>query len=120
MKFRISIGIPSIILIFMILCLAVFSLLSLSDAQTALTFAEKRAETVQLYYQADAAAQEWLRDCRISQQHSGSPVSAEFPLGNGQTLFLEAAPDGKDILSYYVYNSTDLTIDSDLQVWDGD
>ena len=49
MKNRITIGISSIVLIFMILCLAVFSLLSLSDAKSALTFAQKRAETVQIY-----------------------------------------------------------------------
>ncbi|MBR6615354.1 MAG: hypothetical protein IKK95_05225 [Lachnospiraceae bacterium] len=60
MKNRITIGIPSIVLIFMILCLAVFSLLSLSDAKSALTFAQKRADTVQMYYETDVYAQTFI------------------------------------------------------------
>mgnify|MGYP000013610873 CR=1 FL=1 len=39
---RINIGTASIVLILLILCLAVFSLLSLSDAQASLSFARRR------------------------------------------------------------------------------
>ena len=39
---RINIGTASIVLILLILCLAVFSLLSLSDAQASLSFARNR------------------------------------------------------------------------------
>ena len=39
---RINIGTASIVLILLILCLAVFSLLSLSDAQESLSFARRR------------------------------------------------------------------------------
>ena len=67
MKNRITIGISSIVLIFMILCLAVFSLLSLSDAKSALTFAQKRAETVQIYYEADIMDGESGRQPRACQ-----------------------------------------------------
>lgn len=142
MKNRISIGISSIILIFMILCLAVFSLLSLSDAKSALTFAEKRADTVQMYYEADAKAQEFIRDYRKSYANAkeaadaldfalaalpqGSDASyieesviCEIPMQSGQTLHLELGLDGNQILAYYVYNSTDYVIDSNLPVWGG-
>lgn len=122
MKNRITIGISSIVLIFMILCLAVFSLLSLSDAKSALTFAQKRAETVQIYYEADIEAQKFIRDYRAQYADQTPPESViirEFPMRSGQTLHLELSADGSDILSYYVYNNTDYVIDSDLPVWGG-
>ena len=122
MKNRITIGISSIVLIFMILCLAVFSLLSLSDAKSALTFAQKRAETVQIYYEADIEAQKFIRDYRTLDAEQKQPEAAvvyELPMRSGQTLHLELSADGSDILSYYVYNNTDYVIDSDLPVWGG-
>ena len=122
MKNRITIGISSIVLIFMILCLAVFSLLSLSDAKSALTFAQKRAETVQIYYEADIEAQKFIRDYRALDSEQKQPEAAvvyELPMRSGQTLHLELSADGSDILSYYVYNNTDYVIDSDLPVWGG-
>ena len=122
MKNRITIGISSIVLIFMILCLAVFSLLSLSDAKSALTFAQKRAETVQIYYEADIEAQKFIRDYRAldaEQKQLETAVVYELPMRSGQTLHLELSADGSDILSYYVYNNTDYVIDSDLPVWSG-
>ena len=59
---RINIGTASIVLILIILCLAVFSLLSLSDARSSLSFAERRAQSVQAFYSADAQAQRWLSE----------------------------------------------------------
>lgn len=122
MKNRITIGISSIVLIFMILCLAVFSLLSLSDAKSALTFAQKRAETVQIYYESDIEAQKFIRDYRsldAEQKQSETTIVYELPMRSGQTLHLELSADGSNILSYYVYNNTDYVIDSDLPVWGG-
>mgnify|MGYP000066708899 CR=1 FL=1 len=59
---RINIGTASIVLILIILCLSVFSLLSLSDARSSLSFAERRAQSVQAFYSADAQVQRWLSD----------------------------------------------------------
>lgn len=122
MKNRITIGISSIVLIFMILSLAVFSLLSLSDAKSALTFAQKHADTVQIYYETDMAAQKFIRDYRTlytKQKPTESVIIREFPMRSDQMLHLELEADGSDILSYYVYNNTDYVIDTDLPVWDG-
>ena len=118
MKNRITIGIPSIVLIFMILCLAVFSLLSLTDAKSALTFAQKHADTVQMYYESDISAQIFIRDYRNLHSEGKQPI-CEFPIRSGQTLHLELDTDGSRIRSYYVYNNTDYVIDSDLPVWTG-
>ena len=143
MKNRITIGISSVVLIFMILCLAVFSLLSLTDAKSALIFAQKRADTVQMYYESDISAQTFIRDYRnlyyegvqpsdiLSTLYpslpAGSQVTAasedliicELPIRSGQTLHLELEADGSRIQAYYVSNNTDYVIDSDLPVWSG-
>ncbi len=76
MKNRISIGISSIVLIFLILCLAVFSLLSLSDAKTALSFSERHTDAVRIYYAADAQAQTFIRDYQKALASGGIDITA--------------------------------------------
>ena len=86
MKNRITIGISSVVLIFMILCLAVFSLLSLTDAKSALIFAQKRADTVQMYYESDTSAQTFIRDYRNLYDKSVQPsdiLSELYPSPQG-------------------------------------
>lgn len=156
MKNRISIGISSIVLIFLILCLAVFSLLSLSDARTALSFSERHADAVRIYYAADAQAQTFIRDYQkalgdadnaagaaasisqdaaltaaltaaqalpegyaISVTEDGS-VHCDVPLENGQTLRMELDAFGRNVLSYYVFNSTEYVIDTRMPVFGAD
>lgn len=144
MKDRITVGLSSIVLIFLVLCLAVFCLLSLSDARSSLSFAERHAASVQIYYEADASAQTLIRDYRtlyhkspnaadcIKQlsenlpdgsqlaQNASNNVTFEFPMRSGQTLFLELGEDGENIFSYYVYNTSEYVIDSHLPVYGGD
>lgn len=74
MKNRITIGLSSIILILLILCLSVFSLLSLSDAKTALSFAERRAASVKAWYEADTSGQEFLYELSLIQGGQISPA----------------------------------------------
>lgn len=60
-KRRASIGIPSLILIFIVLCLAAFSILSLGNAGREDSFSRKNAAAVQEYYRADALGEEFLQ-----------------------------------------------------------
>ncbi len=144
MKNRISIGISSIVLIFLILCLAVFSLLSLSDAKTALSFSERHTDAVRIYYTADAQAQTFIRDYRKALASGtdraaaaqtaaqalpeGNTVSVaedgvlrcEVPLANGQTLCMELDGSGCEVLSYYIFNSTEYVIDTRMPVFGAD
>lgn len=124
MKNRITLGLSSIILILLILCLSVFSLLSLSDAKNALSFATRRAASVQAYYRADAAGQEFLRDlAREAGQEPAQPETGilihEISMPSGQSLHMEIDKADLSVLSYYVYNSEEYEIDSRLPVWDG-
>ena len=92
MRNRVNIGTASIVLIFIILCLSVFSLLSLSDGKSALTFAQRKADSVTAYYEADSA---------------------------GQALCIEIDTAASAPAAYYVYNKEDYLIDDSLPVWGG-
>lgn len=144
MKNRISIGISSIVLIFLILCLSVFSLLSLSDAKTALTFSERHANAVRIYYETDAIGQTFLRDYRKAIADGTAPISAadsaaqilpigytltildngafrcDIPMANEQTLRVTFDENGMDIWEYYVYNDQEYTIDTRMPVFGAD
>lgn len=146
MRNKVNIGTASIILIFIILCLSVFSLLSLSDAKSAQVFADRRADSVTAYYQADAAGQKFIQavsealnggrnaDDALEQASSvlpdGSAVQTdgegretrlicEIPMSAGQSLHVELSGSDASVLSYYVYNSEDYAIDNRLPVWTG-
>lgn len=117
---RINIGTASIVLILLILCLAVFSLLSLSDAQASLSFARRRAESVQAFYQADAKAQAWADSIRgmsvsdalslgtvpegasVEASEDSRTVTLTIPLSQGQSLLAEyRLSDGQLISSLH-------------------
>ena len=135
---RINIGTASIVLILIILCLAVFSLLSLSDARSSLSFAERRAQSVQAFYSADAQAQRWLseiqglslheaasrRECLpgdASVEGSGEEgiLTLTIPMSQGQSLLARYSIPEERLLSSRVYNSEDYAIDTRLPVWTG-
>lgn len=60
-KYKVNIGLTSLILIFIILCLATFSLLSLSSARGDQSLAVRSAKAVTEYYRADAQGGKWLK-----------------------------------------------------------
>ncbi len=60
-KHKVNIGLTSLILIFIILCLATFSLLSLSSARGDQSLALRSAQAVAEYYRADAEGEKWLK-----------------------------------------------------------
>lgn len=134
---RINIGTASIVLILLILCLAVFSLLSLSDAQASLSFARRRAESVQAFYQADAKAQTWADSIRgldlssaltqgsvpdgasAEASEDGSTIKLTIPLSQGQSLLAEYRLSDGQLISSRIFNSEDYAIDTRLPVWTG-
>lgn len=143
MKGRINIGTASIILIFIILCLSVFSLLSLSDAKSAEVFAKRRAESVQAYYKTDIEGQKFIKSAAEALSEginvprtakllseglpAGSKTSSDeagnlvcnIPMLSGQSLYIELDKKDASVLSYYVYISEDYAIDNKIPVWTG-
>lgn len=59
-RFRVHIGASSILIIFVLLCLVTFAMLSLVSANADYKLSEKTAQSVTCYYQADAQAETQL------------------------------------------------------------
>lgn len=143
MKNRINIGTASIILIFIILCLSVFALLGLSDGRSTKIFAERYADSVTAYYQADMAGQHFIRDVwkaledgRSIEEAGEAAIAAlpenstlemeqngtlfcDIPVNADQVLHIELDVKHADIPAYYVYNKEDYAIDNRLPIWTG-
>ena len=60
MKTKMNIGISSLILIFIVLCLVTFGLLSLSSARNDLILAERNGDAVKEYYRADSEGEKFI------------------------------------------------------------
>lgn len=61
-KQRIQIGTSSLLLIFTVLCLVVFSTLSLASAKADYALAAKNEKSVKIYYEADAKGENLKKD----------------------------------------------------------
>lgn len=61
-KQRIQIGTSSLLLIFTVLCLVIFSTLSLASAKADYALAAKNEKNVKIYYDADAKGEELKKD----------------------------------------------------------
>ena len=142
---RIQIGAATILFLFIIICLAVFSLLSISNAHSSLTFSKQHSDFVTKYYKADAMAQQWIRDLNhfikegdsLSKamtkaiHHSESPASigikfhnktiqAIFSLENGQEIQITFRKFDQKIIDYTLHNSKQYNIDQSLPVFVGE
>ena len=137
-----QIGTTTLLFLFLILCLAVFSLLSINDAQASLAFAKRHGTYVSTYYKMEAIAQQWLHSLEQSLE-KGVPlkkavsiatkqstfassietsiekslITAIFPLGEEQQLQLTFDYDTKKIMSYEVQNQREYEINPDLPVF---
>lgn len=124
---KVNIGAASLVLIFIVLCLSTFGLLSLSSARSDLTLAQRSADSVRGFYQADQKGQQWLRqvdeDLKAGRLDPGQgTVSTDIPMERGQSLHIDLSlnPDASwQIASWYVYNSQEYEIDTSMPVWDG-
>ena len=133
---KISIGITSMTVILCVLCLTVFSVLSLSTALTERKLAEKRAVSVQNYYNAETEAAEIVNELQKKWENgedvfdyankNGVVVKDNYfffhkAIDDGQELSVVLQyNDGFDILEWKVVSTADWTPDESLHVWDGE
>lgn len=145
---KVSIGASSLILIFIVLCMATFGLLSLSSAQGDLKLASRNGEAVKGYYEADNKGQRWLKEidqvlmeemgrgldssqCSLKikdrlgslyDQETGL-ITTDISMDRGQSLHIElvlmCGEKRYEVKSWYVYNSDEYEIDNAIPVWDG-
>lgn len=130
-----NIGSSTLILIFIVLCLVTFSVLSLGNAKREDALSKRSAASVQEYYRADAAGEAFLQMAdqalRKGDRESLAPYlqsesgtyATDVSMDAGQALRVELALDWEksicQVLSWKVYHEQDYEIDQSVPVWDG-
>ena len=96
LKMGVGIGGPSIIMIFVVLCLATLGALSLMTANADWKLTQKAADAVTSYYSADNEAEEILAsaDASLKTGHQIDADSFTIPVSDTQNLIMELRSSG--------------------------
>ena len=121
-----AVGISSLLVIFAVLCITIFSLLSISAVRADARLEESSARATEGWYEADYAANEILARLRNGEIPEGVSLengiySYSCPITETQLLQVEVKiKDGKySILRWQAQYSADWQPDDSLPVWDG-
>lgn len=121
------VGGSSLLVIFAVLCLTVFALLSLSTVQADSRLSDASAAAVSEYYAADCRAEEILAQLRTGQVPEGVRVKADTysytcPISETQELQVEVRirENGWEILRWQTVSTTQWNEDETLSLWDGE
>ena len=135
-----AVGGSSLLVIFAVLCLTVFALLSMSTVQADKRLADASAQAVRGYYDADAAAEAILAQLRRGEIPDGVTVT-ELHLSDGEgagglaaqyacpisdtqvlrvgVLFPEGLGDSYEIRVWQAVYTAEWDPDDSITVWDG-
>lgn len=133
-----GVGSASIVLVFAVLCLTIFALITYTSARANKALTEVEARTIKEYYEADTLAEHILAEILAMEVmpdivlgvdingyfdfDTGAEV-AEFscPISDKNELYVKIAmrPDSYDILSWRMRNVGDWQSDDSLNVWTG-
>lgn len=122
-----AVGGVSLLVVFAVLCLTVFALLSLTTVRADVRLADASAQAVSDYYAADGQAQEILARLRNGEfpdgvSLDGSVYSYTCPISDTQELQVEVLiePDGSYSVQRWQAAAIGIwEIDEGLEVWDG-
>ena len=129
-----TIGGSSLLVIFAVLCLTVFALLSLSTVQSDGRLSDKTLEATVGYYEADSRAEEILSSLRCGfipegvtkgdmvTGFTGDIYSYSVAITDSQALEVDVIIKGSDyrILRWQTVSTTDWQADESINVWSGD
>ena len=120
------VGGTSLLVIFAVLALTVFALLSLSTALANDRLSSAAAQAVYDYYQADCQAEAILAQLRQGRQppgvaRQGDVFAYSCPISYTQTLLVEVRLDGDTytILRWQAVSTAPWHPDDSLNLWDG-
>lgn len=120
-----AIGGTSLLVIFSVLCLTVFSLLTLTTAQSQKRLSDSSAKGCSAYYQADRQAEEIFALLRSGQSHpqvhrKDNIYSFRIPITQHQSLQVQLRHDQTwQVLCWQAVTTTDPIHNQPLSVWDG-
>ena len=122
-----AVGASSLLIIFAVLCLTVFALLTLSTVRANQKLSDSAAAAVENYYAADMRAEEILARLRAGEVPEGVTETAGIysyscPISDSQTLAVQVRVQGADyeILRWQALSTVDWQADDRLPVWDGE
>ena len=118
-------GGSSLLVIFAVLCLTVFALLTLSTVKADLRLADAAVRSVMEYYSADSAAEEILANLRegcVPQgiTRTGNLFAYSCPVSDAQELqvIVEINRDEYQIKQWKVVSTTEWMPDEFIDVWE--
>lgn len=127
-----AVGGSSLLVIFAVLCLTVFALLTLSTAAADSRLSRDAADAVEAYYQADSQAEALWARLRAGERPEEVTETAEdagstlyeytVPVSQGQELRVSLRlEDGIwTVVQWQAVSTADWQADEDLTVWDGE
>ena len=115
------IGASSLLVIFSVLCLTVFAMLSMSTVQMDKRLLGRTVETVKARAEADAAAQKKLAELRSASSAAGEVQSFTCPISDHAVLYVEVIINGTDyeIIRWQEETVNDWSPDDTLNLWNG-
>ena len=120
------VGGVSLLVVFAVLCLTVFALLSLSTVQADIRLADASVRAVSEYYAADRQAQEILANLRAGEFLEDVTVEGDVyhytcPISETRNLKVEVRLQGSDytVLRWQAVPAEEWESDDSLELWDG-
>ena len=118
------IGGSSLLVIFAVLCLAVFALLGFSTVQADKRLADVSIQAVSDYYAADCAAEEILAKLRAGQLPEGVTLTGDVyayscPISPTQALQVEVRSGDWEVLRWQAVSTIQWQENTDMELWDG-
>ncbi|MBQ2785964.1 MAG: hypothetical protein IJF02_05625 [Oscillospiraceae bacterium] len=121
-----GVGISSLLVIFAVLCLTVFAILSVSTVQAQLRLAESTRRAVTGYYSADCCAENILAQLRAGEhpenvEKDGDTYTYACKISETQVLAVRVEVSGAEysVLQWQAISVADWNSEDRLPVWDG-
>ncbi len=119
-------GGSALMIIFAVLCLAVFAVLALSGALAGDRLGDASVENISAYYEADCAAEEILTELRSGRipadvEKNGEEYSWSCPISDTRSLICRVTVSGEDyeILQWQAKYTGSWSADDSLGLWSG-
>ena len=119
-------GVSSLLIIFSVLCLTVFAILSVSTASAGSRLSEKAAQSVTDYYAADSRAEKTIAALRSGEIPEGVSADGDIysftcPASDTLELQVKVRISGTDyeVLQWQMVSTAGWQNDESLNLWDG-
>ena len=121
-----AVGGSSLLVIFAVLCLTIFALLSLSTVQADRRMAETSYQAVQGYYEADTEAEIILANLRsgnlpdnVTKKDNLYRYTCQVSETQALEVEVQITEDSYRVLRWQLVSTTEWEADDGLDVWDG-